>query len=87
MESGHQVNYFNPLTIHLEPAAATDCTYMINQIIPDNSNRTCETTFGTTDAADIDLAKAENRKQQHGRCEISPQNDDYRQKDALRLLD
>lgn len=78
---------FNPAIIHLPPAAATDCIYVINQIILRRFDPTRQLTFGFTDAADVNLARAENQKWQFGQCMVSVKNNDESRVDTFRMLD
>lgn len=83
----YPVRCFNPLVIHLQPAAATDCGFIINQVILRLFDPTRQLTFGFTDVADVDLSKPEYRKWQFGQCMISLRNDDVASVDTFRLLD
>lgn len=83
----HPVQCFNPFIIHLQPAAATDCGFIINQIILRLFDPTRQLTFGFTDAADVNLSKPEYRAWQYGQCVISVKNHNVAQVDTFRLLD
>ena len=83
----HPVHCFNPFVAHLQPAAATDCSFIINQIILRLFDPTRELTFGFTDAADVNLSKPEYQKWQYGQCMISVKNTDVTRVDTFRLLD
>lgn len=83
----HPVHCFNPFIVHLQPAAPTDCTFIINQVILRLFDPTRELTFGFTDAADVNLSKPEYQKWQYGQCMISVRNIDVTRVDTFRLLD
>lgn len=83
----YPVNCFNPFIIHLQPAAATDCGVIINQVILRLFDPTSQLNFGFTDAADVDLSKPEYQKWQYGQCMISVKNNNVAQVDIFRLLD
>ncbi|KAL9136805.1 MAG: hypothetical protein Q9175_001988 [Cornicularia normoerica] len=85
--STYPVHCFNPFIIHLQPAVATDCGYIINEVILRLSDPTRQLTFGFTDAADINLSKPQYRKWQFGQCMVSLKNDNVAQADTFRLLD
>lgn len=83
----YPIHCFNPLIIHLQPAAATDCGIIITQIILRLFVPTRQLTFGFTDAEDINLSRPEYQKWQYGQCMISVKNDDVTRVDTFRLLD
>ena len=83
----YPVHCFNPLIIHLPPAVASDCSYVINRIILRLSDPTALLIFGFTDAADINLSKPQYQKWQHGQCVVSVMNNDVNQLDTFRLVD
>ncbi|CAF9934810.1 hypothetical protein IMSHALPRED_009843 [Imshaugia aleurites] len=83
----YPVNCFNPLIHYLQPAAATDCIYIINQIVLRLFDPTRQLLFGFTDADDINLSKPEYQKWQYGQCLISVRNRNVFQSDTFRLLD
>ena len=83
----HPVNCFNPLFVHLPPAVATDCSYIINQIILRLFDPTRSLTFGFTDDAEINLSKPHYQKWQHGQCMVAVKNHDMSQFDSFRLID
>ncbi|CAD6586183.1 MAG: hypothetical protein ASARMPRED_002466 [Alectoria sarmentosa] len=83
----HPVQCFNPFIVHLQPAAATDCGFVINQIILRLFDPTRQLTFGFTDAADVNLLKLEYHAWQYGQCVISVKNHNVAQVDTFRLLD
>lgn len=83
----YPVRCFNPFVIHLQPAVAPDCNYIINQIILRLFNPTRQLTFGFTDAVDVDLSRPPYQRWQYGQCLISVKNNDVAQVDTFRLLD
>lgn len=85
--TAYPVHCFSPLIVHLPPATAADCSYIINYIILRLFDPTRQLTFGFTDAADINLSKPEYRRWQHGECTISVKNYDEGQSDVFSLLD
>ena len=83
----YPVHCFNPLIIHMQPAAPIDCGYVVNQIILRLLDPMRQMTFGFTDAADINLSKPEYRRWQFGQCTIAVKNNDVARVDTFRLLD
>ena len=73
--------------IVIVPAAATDCSYIIDHVILRLTDPTWQLTFGFTDAADIDLSKQQYRQWKHGQCVISIKNVDEHALDTFSLLD
>lgn len=85
--TAYPVHCFSPLIVHVPPATAADCSYIINYVILRLFDPTRQLTFGFTDAADINLSKPEYRRWQHGECAISVKNHDEGQSDVFSLLD
>ena len=83
----YPVHCFNPFILHLQPAAAEDCGFIINQIILRLFDPTRQLTFGFTDAVDVNLSKPQYHQWQYGQCLISVKNNDEGQIDTFRLLD
>lgn len=71
----HPVNCFSPKGVRiLKPATASDCSFIINEIILRLPNPMKEQNFGYTDAVDIDVSKAENNHWIYGRCAVFLRN-------------
>ena len=83
----YPVHCFNPYILHLQPAAAEDCGFIINQIVLRLFAPTRQLTFGFTDAVDCNLTKPQYRQWQYGQCLISVKNNDESQIDTFRMLD
>ena len=87
LSAGYPVQCFNPRVVSLQPAAATDCNFIINQIILRLFDPTRQLTFGFVDDVDVNLSKPEYRQWQYGQCLISIKNPNVFQSDTFRLLD
>lgn len=83
----YPVHCFNPFIIHLQPAAAEDCNFIINQLILRLFDPTRLLTWGFTDDVDVNLSKPQYRQWQYGQCLISVKNNDEGQINTFRLLD
>ena len=83
----YPVHCFNPLILHLQPAAAEDCFFIINQIILRLFDPTRQLTWGFTDDVDVNLSKPQYQKWQYAQCMISVKDNDEGQVNTFRPLD
>ena len=73
----HQAHCFEPsLSPPLEPASASDCNFIINDMILTSPNPMLEQTFGYTDDVDINLSKDGNGQWIHQQCSVLITNRD-----------
>lgn len=84
----YPVHCFDPASGRfLKPAIASDCNFIINEIILRLPNPMIEQTFGYTDAVDINLSDQENGVWIHGQCVVFVKSPDRTSRDRFRFLD
>lgn len=84
----YPIHCFDPATLHrLRPAAASDCRFIINEIILRLPNPMIEQTFGYTDVVDINLSIRDNGQWIYGQCVVFVKNLDTTSRDRFRFLD
>ena len=84
----YPVRCFDPDLVHtIKHAVASDCTFIINEIIVRLPNPMLEQTFGYTDADDIDLSIVDNRRWIHGQCAVFVRSLDKNDRDRFRFVD
>lgn len=71
----------------LTPASASDCAFIINDIILRLPNPMLEQSFGYTDAVDINLSEQDNGLWVYGQCAVFVKNMDTTSRDRFRYLD
>ena len=72
---------------YLEVAIASDCEFIINEIILRLPNPMQEQSFGFNDSVDINLSLDENHSWYHGQCLISVGSRDHDNSDVFRPVD
>ena len=71
LNESHQAHCFDPsLSPPLEPASASDCNFIINNIILSLPNPMLEQTFGYTDDVDVNLSIDGNGQWIHQNCRV-----------------
>lgn len=82
------IHCFDPTGVHrLEPAIASDCSLIINEIILRLPNLMVEQTFGYTDAVDINLSNQDKGRWFHGQCVVFVMSLDTTAQDRFNFLD
>ena len=90
LEAGetYPVHCFNPTrSPNLKPAVASDCSFIINEIILRLPEPMIVRSFGFTDAEDINVSEPENSHWTYGQCVVFLRNMNKTSRDLFRFLD
>lgn len=90
LEAGetYPVHCFNPTrSPSIQPAIASDCSFIINEIILRLPEPMIVRSFGFTDAEDINVSEPENNHWVYGRCVVFLRNINKTSRDLFRFVD
>lgn len=90
LEAGetYPVHCFNPTrSPSMKPAIASDCSFIINEIILRLPEPMTVRSFGFTDAEDINVSEPENSHWVYGQCVVFLRNINQTSRDLFRFLD
>lgn len=83
----YPVHCFSPGVRRFVPAVASDCAFIIDDILLRLPNLMLEQTFGYTDAEDVNLSKDEDSRWIFGQCVIFIRNISKAGQDRFRFID